>query len=203
MFSISESLDGDTCGGSIDRRRGRHHRTGKFTSLPRRGERSLRPTQLAPGMTSSVIDYSTSTVQGMPNTHVVHMPDAAQAASRYHAQSEFYLRIGLQVLCSNETGIIRYLGTVDFTDGLWVGLELRHPRGRHDGTVAGRRYFTCRPGHGIVVRPSRITCRGLNGAKLLPPHLASLDSPFGTNGKQTNGRPSVVVAERATETSSV
>ncbi len=65
------------------------------------------------------------------------------------------------------------MGPVDFTDGVWLGIELRAPRGRHDGLVAGRRYFTCPPGHGVLVRPSRATFRGISAAKLLPPGLAA------------------------------
>ncbi|VDN99190.1 unnamed protein product [Rodentolepis nana] len=74
-------------------------------------------------------------------------------------------------LSSSFLGTLRYIGPVDFTDGLWLGVELRGPHGRHDGAVAGRRYFTCSPNHGVLVRPSRVTFRGINAAKLLPPGL--------------------------------
>ncbi|RTG83316.1 CAP-Gly domain-containing linker protein 3/4 [Schistosoma bovis] len=74
----------------------------------------------------------------------------------------FYLTEGMQVLCAGEIGI-------------WLGIELRKPRGRHDGCVAGRRYFTCRPGHGLLVRPARVFCHGINAVNLLPPALAELE----------------------------
>lgn len=79
------------------------------------------------------------------------------------------LHVGMQVLLSsaNEMAIIRYLGTADFAPGLWLGLELRSPKGKNDGSVGGRRYFTCRPGHGVLVRPSRVTYRGINGSRLV------------------------------------
>lgn len=64
------------------------------------------------------------------------------------------------------TGVIRYVGLVDFADGLWLGVELKTPKGKHDGCVQGHRYFTCRPGHGLLVRPSRVSVRGINGAQL-------------------------------------
>ncbi|XP_044021570.1 CAP-Gly domain-containing linker protein 4-like isoform X2 [Siniperca chuatsi] len=78
------------------------------------------------------------------------------------------LHVGMQVLLSsaNEMAFIRYLGTADFAPGLWLGLELRSPKGKNDGSVGGRRYFTCRPGHGVLVRPSRVTYRGINGSHL-------------------------------------
>ncbi|GAA6235890.1 CAP-Gly domain-containing linker protein 4-like isoform X2 [Lates japonicus] len=79
------------------------------------------------------------------------------------------LHVGMQVLLNsaNEMAFIRYLGTADFAPGLWLGLELRSPKGKNDGSVGGRRYFTCRPGHGVLVRPSRVTYRGINGSRLV------------------------------------
>ncbi|XP_074516413.1 CAP-Gly domain-containing linker protein 4 isoform X2 [Sebastes fasciatus] len=79
------------------------------------------------------------------------------------------LHVGMQVLLSsaNDMAFIRYLGTADFAPGLWLGLELRSPKGKNDGSVGGRRYFTCRPGHGVLVRPSRVTYRGINGSHLV------------------------------------
>ncbi|XP_071327235.1 CAP-Gly domain-containing linker protein 4 isoform X4 [Trachinotus anak] len=79
------------------------------------------------------------------------------------------LHVGMQVLLNsaNEMAFIRYLGTADFAPGLWLGLELRSPKGKNDGSVGGRRYFTCRPGYGVLVRPSRVTYRGINGARLV------------------------------------
>lgn len=85
------------------------------------------------------------------------------------SDSTVKLHLGMQVLLisANEMGIIRYIGTADFAPGLWLGLELRSPKGRNDGCVGSRRYFSCRPGHGVLVRPSRVTYRGISGAKLM------------------------------------
>ncbi|KAK7905239.1 hypothetical protein WMY93_017846 [Mugilogobius chulae] len=79
------------------------------------------------------------------------------------------LHVGMQVLLNsaNEMAFIRYLGTADFAPGLWLGLELRSPKGKNDGSVGGRRYFSCRPGYGVLVRPSRVTHRGINGSLLV------------------------------------
>lgn len=79
------------------------------------------------------------------------------------------LHLSMQVLLisANEMATIRYIGTAEFAPGLWLGLELRSPKGKNDGSVGSRRYFSCRPGHGVLVRPSRVTYRGINGAKLV------------------------------------
>ncbi|XP_013865300.1 CAP-Gly domain-containing linker protein 4 isoform X3 [Austrofundulus limnaeus] len=79
------------------------------------------------------------------------------------------LRPGMQVFLSsaNEMAFIRYLGAADFAPGVWLGLELRTPKGKNDGSVGDRRYFSCRPGYGVLVRPSRVTYCGINGSRLL------------------------------------
>lgn len=51
--------------------------------------------------------------------------------------------------------------------------------GKNDGTVQGRRYFSCKPDHGLLVRPSKITVRGINGAKLLGEFYGTKDSGGG------------------------
>lgn len=62
---------------------------------------------------------------------------------------------------------MRYIGAVPFADGCWLGLELKSATGKNDGEVQGHRFFTCRPNHGVLVRPSRVSVKGINGAKLL------------------------------------
>lgn len=53
-------------------------------------------------------------------------------------------------------GIIRFFGSTSFATGKWVGIELDRPDGKNDGTVQGVKYFTCKPSHGIFVKPSQI-----------------------------------------------
>ncbi|KAM6459915.1 CAP-Gly domain-containing linker protein 4 isoform 2-T5 [Liasis olivaceus] len=79
------------------------------------------------------------------------------------------LREGSQVLLtsSSEMGTIRYIGPTDFAPGIWLGLELRSAKGKNDGSVGDKRYFTCKPKYGVLVRPSRVTYRGINGMKLV------------------------------------
>ncbi|XP_069787124.1 CAP-Gly domain-containing linker protein 4 isoform X2 [Narcine bancroftii] len=79
------------------------------------------------------------------------------------------LQEGSQVLLSSssEMAIIRYIGPTDFAPGVWLGLELRSPKGKNDGCVGEKRYFTCKPNYGVLVRPSRVTYRGINGTKLV------------------------------------
>ncbi|XP_051826599.1 kinesin-like protein KIF13A isoform X2 [Antechinus flavipes] len=67
-----------------------------------------------------------------------------------------WMTVGEQVCFGNKTGIVRYIGPVDFLTGTWVGVELNIQMGKHDGTVKGKEYFRCKPQHGIFVRPGRL-----------------------------------------------
>lgn len=62
---------------------------------------------------------------------------------------------------TNKSGTVRYVGTTDFADGVWVGVELELPAGKNDGSVAGRRYFECNHGYGVMVRPNRVARGGV------------------------------------------
>lgn len=67
------------------------------------------------------------------------------------------------------SGVIKYIGRVAFADGVWLGLEMRDHVGRHDGQVQGHRYFQTKANRGLMVKPSSVTVRGINGATLIKP----------------------------------
>jgi len=53
-------------------------------------------------------------------------------------------------------GCVRYIGETEFKEGLWVGVQYDEPYGKHDGTVKGKRYFTCPQGYGSFVKPKNV-----------------------------------------------
>ncbi|KAJ1354710.1 hypothetical protein KIN20_011714 [Parelaphostrongylus tenuis] len=53
-------------------------------------------------------------------------------------------------------GILRYVGEIHGKDGLYCGIELDSPTGRHNGTYQGVVYFTCPPLHGIFAPIYRV-----------------------------------------------
>uniref|UniRef100_A0A3P8Y577 Kinesin family member 13Ba n=1 Tax=Esox lucius TaxID=8010 RepID=A0A3P8Y577_ESOLU len=68
-----------------------------------------------------------------------------------------WLREGVCVTVgTNKGGTVRYVGSTEFAEGLWVGVELDSPSGKNDGSVAGHYYFRCNPGYGVLVRPDRV-----------------------------------------------
>ena len=53
---------------------------------------------------------------------------------------------------------VMFVGTLPppMPPGYWVGVMFESKVGRNDGTLNGRKYFICPPGHGGFVRPSRV-----------------------------------------------
>lgn len=52
--------------------------------------------------------------------------------------------VGVRISHSGHLGTIRYVGPVDNTHGLWLGVEWDSPdRGKHDGSKDGKQYFAC------------------------------------------------------------
>lgn len=57
---------------------------------------------------------------------------------------------------SQKTGVVQFIGSVEFAAGPWIGVELDLPEGKNDGSVNGIRYFKCRPRHGVFVRHDKL-----------------------------------------------
>ncbi|XP_069063754.1 dynactin subunit 1 isoform X2 [Pleurodeles waltl] len=68
------------------------------------------------------------------------------------------LKVGsrVEVIGKGHRGTVAYVGATLFATGKWVGVILDDSKGKNDGTVQGRRYFTCEDNHGIFVRQSQI-----------------------------------------------
>ena len=59
-----------------------------------------------------------------------------------------------------EKAAAAHVGATLFATGKWVGVILDEAKGKNDGTVQGRKYFTCDEGHGIFVRQSQVLTSG-------------------------------------------
>eukprot|EP00112_Aurelia_sp_Birch-Aquarium-sp1_P006770 Seg1740.4 transcript_id=Seg1740.4/GoldUCD/mRNA.D3Y31 product="Dynactin subunit 1" protein_id=Seg1740.4/GoldUCD/D3Y31 len=69
------------------------------------------------------------------------------------------LKLGtrVEVMGKGLIGTVKYSGMTAFAAGKWIGLELDEPKGKNDGTVQLKRYFTCPSNHGMFVRQSQLT----------------------------------------------
>ncbi|XP_062894925.1 dynactin subunit 1-like isoform X3 [Mobula hypostoma] len=68
------------------------------------------------------------------------------------------LKVGsrVEVIGKGHRGTVAYVGATMFASGKWVGVILDDAKGKNDGTVQGKRYFTCEDNRGIFVRQSQI-----------------------------------------------
>merc|ERR1719232_1388871 len=82
-----------------------------------------------------------------------------------------YLEVGQNVMCihNKEMATVKYVGHTELAPGVWVGLEMKKKIGKHSGSVNGRKYFSCKEGHGVIVKPRNLSVHGINGAELLKP----------------------------------
>ncbi|XP_064382519.1 CAP-Gly domain-containing linker protein 4-like isoform X2 [Halichondria panicea] len=93
----------------------------------------------------------------------------------FSMSSDLILEDGMSVFANKEMGIIRFIGETEFAPGsIWLGVELRKPNGKNDGSVQGTRYFSCKPNHGLFVKPEKATHRGINCAKITPIKLTKV-----------------------------
>uniref|UniRef100_A0AAQ4Q655 Dynactin subunit 1 n=1 Tax=Gasterosteus aculeatus aculeatus TaxID=481459 RepID=A0AAQ4Q655_GASAC len=63
----------------------------------------------------------------------------------------------VEVTGKGQRGTVAYIGATLFASGKWVGVILDDAKGKNDGTVQGKRYFTCEENHGIFVRQSQVS----------------------------------------------
>uniref|UniRef100_A0AAQ4PP63 Dynactin subunit 1 n=1 Tax=Gasterosteus aculeatus aculeatus TaxID=481459 RepID=A0AAQ4PP63_GASAC len=74
----------------------------------------------------------------------------------------------VEVIGKGQRGTVAYIGNTLFASGKWVGVILDEAKGKNDGTVQGKRYFTCEENRGIFVRQSQVKIPSLS-PRISPP----------------------------------
>uniref|UniRef100_A0A8C9TIF8 Dynactin subunit 1 n=2 Tax=Scleropages formosus TaxID=113540 RepID=A0A8C9TIF8_SCLFO len=92
----------------------------------------------------------------------------------------------VEVIGKGHRGTVAYVGATLFATGKWVGVILDEPKGKNDGTVQGKRYFTCEENHGIFVRQSQIQVVDDGSESTSPDIPESAASRLPKRGKQFN-----------------
>lgn len=69
-----------------------------------------------------------------------------------------FFSIGDRVLVGGaKPGAIAFIGETQFAKGDWAGVILDESLGKNDGSVAGVRYFECKPLHGVFTKLEKLT----------------------------------------------
>ncbi|KAI0663349.1 hypothetical protein C8Q70DRAFT_1042120 [Cubamyces menziesii] len=82
----------------------------------------------------------------------------ARSASR--AGRAFEVGDNVRIESLGFEGILRYVGEIDGKPGIWAGVELSGGfagKGKNNGSVAGKQYFTCPPNCGVFVATTKLS----------------------------------------------
>ncbi|EDO49101.1 predicted protein, partial [Nematostella vectensis] len=74
-------------------------------------------------------------------------------------------------------GTVAYVGATQFATGKWIGVVLDEKKGKNDGTVQGKEYFSCEDGYGIFVRQSQIIVLDSNTSTPQQPGNTGIPKP--------------------------
>ncbi|VDO41494.1 unnamed protein product, partial [Haemonchus placei] len=81
-------------------------------------------------------------------------PGEGEPKSPYAAEYGFDIDDRV-VVSGGKQGVVRFIGETEFAQGIWAGIELEQPLGKNDGSVQGKRYFTCKSPYGVFVPASK------------------------------------------------
>jgi kinesin family protein 13 len=65
-------------------------------------------------------------------------------------------RVFVETALGMKMGVVKFAGETQFQPGLWIGVALDRPSGKHNGTVQGVKYFKCKEKHGVFVRMDKL-----------------------------------------------
>jgi dynactin complex subunit len=83
--------------------------------------------------------------------------DQSVVSAEPPSSSSQELHVGDRVVVSGtKFGTLKYLGKIHVAEGIWCGIQLDEPLGKNDGSVSGKRYFTCQQRYGLFSPLARV-----------------------------------------------
>ena len=125
--------------------------TGSPSLLAEEGSAALAPSALQQDQVASGATAAMGVKGGVPEV------EPSQAVDVFNQLVEG-LQVGQRVLVGGAVaGVVRFVGGVHFTSGIFIGVELDEGKGKNDGSFDGVRYFDCPEGHGLFAPPSIVS----------------------------------------------
>ncbi|CAD5123348.1 DgyrCDS11706 [Dimorphilus gyrociliatus] len=72
------------------------------------------------------------------------------------ADSKLKVGCRVQITGKDVVGTVAFIGATLFSSGKWVGVILDEAKGKNNGTVQGKQYFSCEENHGMFIRPTQL-----------------------------------------------
>ncbi|GBN86265.1 Dynactin subunit 1 [Araneus ventricosus] len=86
----------------------------------------------------------------------------------------------VEIIGKDVKGKVAFAGNTNFSAGKWFGVILDEPKGKNNGCVQGKTYFTCPDNYGIFVRQTQLQViddeGGLKGRTSSSPSTGSLEN---------------------------
>ncbi|KAG8183524.1 hypothetical protein JTE90_003873 [Oedothorax gibbosus] len=86
----------------------------------------------------------------------------------------------VEIVGKDVKGKVAFMGTTTFSAGKWFGVVLDEPKGKNNGCVQGKTYFTCPDNFGIFVRQTQLQVieedTGLKGRASSAASIGSLEN---------------------------
>ncbi|EPQ57410.1 hypothetical protein GLOTRDRAFT_92447 [Gloeophyllum trabeum ATCC 11539] len=118
----------------------------------------------------------TPSASSRPRSRQSDLPSHSNNASR--ANKSFTVGDNVRIESLGYEGTLKYLGEIDGKPGTWAGVELSGGfagKGKNDGTVNGKRYFSCPPQCGVFVAATKLSLPTVGpGAVSRPSSVASV-----------------------------
>lgn len=99
------------------------------------------------------------------------------------ADSKLKVGCRVQITGKDVVGTVAFIGATQFSSGKWVGVILDEPKGKNNGTVQGKQYFTCDDNFGMFIRPTQLVIVDESGQTT--PTSSKLPLP-GSTAKRTS-----------------
>ncbi|KAJ6499418.1 hypothetical protein C8R45DRAFT_982319 [Mycena sanguinolenta] len=136
----------------------RTSRTSDFSSasLSPQSTSFARPSSVASSTSARVPERAkTPTTRPASRTSDIFGKSTARATPR-----AFEVGDNVRIESLGYEGTLRYIGGIDGKPGLWAGVELSGGfagKGKNDGSVAGKQYFSCPPNCGVFVATTKLS----------------------------------------------